>query len=312
MPENDLRILSWLLTTNSGSEPEKFNSVVDWKRHHDSALQAWKEPVDRAIAGGFLSNCPAYAFAAGYWAALHRLLPDLPAEPVPALCVSEEQGAHPAKIKCRLEKHGTMWRLTGKKHFVTCGREAELLLVAASTGIDSAGKNQLRLVRVNKQQADITFLPLDKPLTILPEISHGQIEFSNVGVSPDNILPGDGYLAYIKPFRTIEDLHVMAAIMGYLMYIGKRFDWPQPVKAQLIAHLLTIRTIALANYTAPAIHIATAGAIASVQSFLKTLETSWNLVDAPIRSAWQRDRSVLEIAADARARRLAAAWQQFT
>jgi len=311
MPENDLRILNWLLTTNPASEPGTFESVVHWKRHHDQILHAWQEPVDMAIAGGFLADCPAYAFAAGYWAALHRLLPDLPPDPIPALCISEEHGAHPARIKCRLEKHDSKWLLNGNKHFVTCGREAELLLVAASTGIGSDGKNQLRLVQVNKEQAGITLLPLAKPLAILPEISHGRIEFTQVSVSLDNVLPGDGYRDYIKPFRTIEDLHVMAAILGYLVRIGMLFEWPRTKLEQLLSHLPTIRSLARADYAAPEIHIATAGALTAIQSLLETLDTCWNRVDDTLRSAWQRDRTVLNIAADARAARLAAAWQQF-
>jgi len=312
MPENNLRILYWLLTTNPGPEPEKFNSVVDWKRHNAKHLAPWTEPVDRAIAGGFLATCPAYAFSAGYWAALHRLLPDLSADPVPALCISEKQGAHPAVIKCRLEKQGAKWLLNGRKHFVTCGREADLLLVAASTGIGSDGKNQLRLVQVNKDRNGIAVKPLDKPLNILPEISHVQVEFTNISVAPASILPGDGYIRYIKPFRTIEDLHVMAAIVGYQMRIGLRFDWPQPVKEQLIALSVTIRSIAAADYNAHETHIVTGGVIAALQSFLESSEACWEKVAGPLHSAWQRDRAVLNIAAEARAKRLAAAWRQFT
>jgi len=312
MPDNDLLIIKWLLTTSPVSASANFDSVVHWKQQHDQTLLSWPEPVDRAIAGGFLANCPAFAFAAGYWAALHRLLPDLPSTPVPALCISEKHGAHPAGIQCQLEKKGAKWLLDGKKHFVTCGREAELLLVAASTGVDSDGKNQLRLVQVGAQQAGITFLQLDKPLAILPEISHCQIEFTKVRLSPDQILPGDGYQAYIKPFRTIEDLHVMAAILGYIMRIGTLYDWPQPSKEQLFSQLLTIRAISLADYAAPETHIATGGAFASLQTYLQNLETCWRLVDKSIHSAWLRDQAVLNIAADACARRLSAAWQQFT
>ena len=256
-----------------------------------------------AIAGGFLSPCPAYAFAAGYWAALYRLLP--------GLCISEKHGPHPAKIECRLEKAADRWLLNGKKHFVTCGREAELLLVAASTGTDPDGKNRLRMVRVGKGQNGITVKPLDQPIAILPEISHGVVVFSDVAVSPMDILPGDGYLTYIKPFRTIEDLHVMAANLGYLLRIGTLFEWPRPAREQLLALLLSVRTIARADFTAPEIHIATGGAIAALQLLIENLESCWDRVDPRTRSAWRRDRAVLDIAADARKKRLAAAWKQF-
>jgi len=311
MPKNDLQILKWLLTTKPEIHSGNFESVVHWKKQHEKELLSWPEPVDMAIAGGFLSDCPAYAFAVGYWAALHRLLPDLPKAPVPALCISEREGAHPAKIKCRLEKTADRWLLNGKKHFVTCGYEAELLLVAASTGTDPDGKKRLRLVRVAKVQSGITLKPLDKAIAILPEISHGAVEFSDVAISPEDILPGDGYLAYIKPFRTIEDLHVMAAIAGHLLRIGTHFEWPRPAREQLLALLLSVRTIARADFTVPEIHIATGGAIAALQLLLEKLESCWDRVDPRTRSAWYRDRTVLNIAADTRQKRLAAAWKSF-
>lgn len=311
MSKNDLQILNWLLTTQPNIHPEPFESVVHWKKQHDKALLAWSEPVDMAIAGGFLSGCPAYAFAVGYWAALHRLLPNLPKAPVPALCISEKESAHPARIKCRLEKTAAGWLLNGKKHFVTCGQEAELLIVAASTGTDTNGKNRLRMALVDKDQDGITVKPLEKPIAFLPEISHGVVEFSDAALSTDNLLPGDGYLAYIKPFRTIEDLHVMAAIVGYLLRFGIHYHWPHSAREQLLALLLTIRTIARADDGSPEIHIATGGAIAALQSLLEDLEPHWDLVDPQVHSAWQRDRVVLDIAGDARAKRLAAAWKQF-
>jgi acyl-CoA dehydrogenase len=313
MNENLIPIMNWLLTTSPEMHSGPFESVIHWKQQYENQLAAWSEPVDMAIAGGFLAECPAYAFAAGYWAALHRLLPNLSKLPVPALCISEEHGAHPGKIKCKLENcSADGWHLNGKKHFVTCGREAELLIVAASTGTDVAGKNQLRMALVDRHQSGIAVQPLEKPIAILPEISHGVVEFSNVAVSAESLLPGDGYPAYIKPFRTIEDLHVMAAILGHLLQIGTLFDWPHSTREHLLALLLSVRTIARTDFTAPEIHIATGGAIAALQSFLENLETCWDLVEPQIRSAWRRDRMVLDIASDARHKRLATAWRQFS
>ncbi len=311
MPENDFQIIKWLLTTHPEIHSGNFESVVHWKKQYEMELLSWSEPVDMAIAGGFLADCPAYAFAAGYWAALYRLLPDLPRAPVPALCVSEREGTHPAKIKCRLEKTGAGWLLNGKKHFVTCSREAGLLLVAASTGADPDGKNRLRLVQVNRDQIGIAVKPLEKPLAILPEISHGVVAFTDVAVSAAGILPGDGYLAYIKPFRTIEDLHVIAAILGYLLRISALFNWPPSSKERLVALVLAVRTTARDDFTTPAVHIATGGVIETLRSLLRQFEDHWDTVDPKIHQTWQRDRSVLDIAAGARTKGLAAAWQHF-
>ena len=64
-------------------------------------------------------------------------------------------------------------------------------------------------------------------LPFVPEISHGTVAFSDVPVDSGSILPGDGYSEYIKPFRTIEDLHVFAAILGFIFRIACLFRWPR-------------------------------------------------------------------------------------
>jgi len=313
MPKNDLQILKWLLTTTPEKGSRNFESVVHWKKRHEKELLSWSEPVDMATAGGFLANCPAYAFAVGYWAALQRLLPDLPKAPIPALCISEKHGAHPGKIKCRLEEGAAdNWTLNGKKHFVTCGREAELLIVAASTGTNVAGKNQLRMALVDRHQSGIAVQPLEKPIAILPEISHSVVKFSDVAVAGADILPGDGYLSYIKPFRTIEDLHVLASILGYLFRVASLFDWPNNLKEQMIAQLLAIRTTSIADFRAAEIHIASGGVTESFNCLLSNIEAYWNLVDHETQNRWKRDRTVLNVARTVRQKRLVNAWLCFS
>ena len=41
-----------------------------------------------------------------------------------------------------------------------------------------------------------------------------------------DLLPGDGYDIYLKPFRTIEDIHVHAALIGYLVGVARRLEAP--------------------------------------------------------------------------------------
>src|SRR5260221_9404342 len=61
----------------------------------------------------------------------------------------------------------------------------------------------------------------------VPEVPHAQLEFRNLALSDADLLPGDGYASYVKPFRTIEDIHVQAAVLSYLMREGQRLSWPQ-------------------------------------------------------------------------------------
>src|SRR5258706_8333879 len=61
----------------------------------------------------------------------------------------------------------------------------------------------------------------------VPEVPHAQLQFANLQVDESAILPGDGYDQYVKPFRTVEDIHVQAAVLSYLMREGQRLAWPQ-------------------------------------------------------------------------------------
>ena len=50
----------------------------------------------------------------------------------------------------------------------------------------------------------------DRPPTpFAPEIPHARITLANVTVRDEDVLPGDGYARYLKPFRTIEDTFVL-------------------------------------------------------------------------------------------------------
>jgi hypothetical protein len=62
-------------------------------------------------------------------------------------------------------------------------------------------------------------------MPLIPEVTHGVVDFTNASISPENVLPGDGYASYMKVFRTIEDIHVNAAILGHCTMSGLRNDW---------------------------------------------------------------------------------------
>src|SRR5262245_25603109 len=95
---------------------------------------------------------------------------------------------------------------------------AQSLLVVASTG-NVDGKNRLRVVRVPANAAGVRIEPAVAPF--VPEIAHARVTLDGVRVSAGDLLPGDGYDDYLKPFRTIEDLHVHGALLGYLIGVAR-------------------------------------------------------------------------------------------
>jgi acyl-CoA dehydrogenase len=313
MGEKQLRIIDWLLTKGTKTMPEAEKEFHAWRQIFYRQTNDWPAPVDRAIIGGFISDCVAYAFAAGYGSALQSLVPELPKDKITSFCVTESGGAHPRAINTNLSpvnsdaETSQSFTLTGKKKYISCANEADLILVAASEGIYEDGKNRIRMVKVDSKAPGVTITPM-KEIELVPEISHGTVSFNNVAVREADLLAGDGYLHYIKPFRTIEDLHVTAAVLGYLFRMACRYGWEREIKQQLLGLIVTIRPLALSDPAAPSIHIVTGDLLDRTQELIERINPCWETADKDIRDAWNRDKVLMSIAGKARIQRLDTAW----
>ena len=267
------------------------------------------------MIGGFIADRTAYAFAAGYESALRRLVPGLPARAIVSFCVTEEKGGHPSSVRStlrRAEDGGARpWTLNGAKKFITMAEEAELLVVAASVGTSPDGKNMIRMALLRKDDPGVAIRSMTG-LPFVPEISHGTMTFSDVRLGEDDILPGDGYRDYIRPFRTIEDLHVFAAIAGFLVRVACVYGWPADVIERTASLIACTRALAQEDPSSPATHIAVGGLHAQFAALLEGASPHWGLVDEKTRACWERDRALLRVAENARAKRLETAWSSFT
>ncbi|HEX2568032.1 MAG TPA: acyl-CoA dehydrogenase family protein [Polyangia bacterium] len=311
-------LLEWLLSSPAlepKDTPQEDGPQEDWWTAYLAAAHPWATPLERAAVGGFIADRLAYAFAAGYHNALRALLPGLPGLPddhPAALCITEDGGAHPRAIATRLEPtaegHG---RLIGTKRWATLADRARVLFVAASLGQTPDGRNQLRLVRVPADAPGVT-LTLMPETPFIPEIRHATVRFDGAPVSAADIYPGDGYQRYIKPFRTVEDLHVHAALVGHLLGVARRHRWPRESCEQLATFLAALRTLADAPPASAAIHVTLAGLLELFNRFLSETQAHWQLVDADTRTRWQRDQGLLAVAARARGQRREVAWQALT
>ncbi len=263
-------------------------------------------PIDRALQGGAAADRLGFAFAAGYREALRALVPDL--EDVAALCITEDKGNHPRAIETALvEVAPDAYELTGKKKWATGGSLAQTLLVAAKLG-EEAGRPRLRLVRVRADAPGVTMIPMAQPF--VPEIPHAEIHLERVAVREPDLLPGDAYTTYIKPFRTVEDIHVHAALLGYLVGVAVRHALPRTLVERLLALAHATRALAERDRAAPELHVVLAGTLALVPPVLAELEAAWSALGGHEWTRWQRDRVLLQVAETARAARLAKAWEQ--
>jgi acyl-CoA dehydrogenase len=294
-------LLRFLLT--EPPVPAPLGSVGDWWAQHLRLAARFPTPVDFALAGGFAAERMGYAFASGYHAALCSLFPGMGREQRAALCVTEAEGGHPAVMRTRLTgAEGGPSRLEGSKAFVTLGQAADVLWVVASEGVDEQGRNRLRVVRLDARRPGVTLTELP-PTPFVPEVPHAELHLHEVEVTPEEVLPGDGYARYVKPFRTVEDCHVHAALLGWLLRVGRRAGWPEAVREELLALAVAMRGLALADPTSPAVHLALGGTLDLCQRLVDGLEPLWARVDASTREGWARDRALLRLAGKVRAKR---------
>ena len=302
-------VLDTLLTLEP---PGPFTSVgafrAAWRLECLALLDG--NPIDHALLGGALADRLGYAFSAGYAAALRRLVPALGLETHACLCVTEAGGGHPRAIRTTLVADGDTFRLTGAKRWATLAGEGDVLLVAASEGW-TGDRNRVRLVSVPADAPGVRCEALP-PTPFTPEIPHYEVSLDEVRVDAAAVLPGDGFTAYVKPFRTIEDLHVSAATAAYLLSTARRLQWPVELAAGLAAVVVTLRGLANAPPDAPGVHLALAGALSSLRELARASEPAWAASGDPDGAGrWVRDAPLLGIAEKARAARLASAWATF-
>ena len=297
-------VLDLLLAAGEPSAPA---DLEGWWIRHVRAVSGYRLPVDRTIAATSQLDRLAYVVASAYIEALHQLIPRIGTAKV-ALCATEGRGAHPRAIETRLEPDGSGWRLSGEKAFVTLGAHADELLVVATTGDGPDGRPRLRLADVPARRVGVTLEPL-AATPFAPELPHARARFAAVRVEPDELLPGDGYSRYLKPFRTVEDVHVHAALLAFLVGVARRSGWARSVQQELLALLVAARGLAGMNPSDRTCHLALAGLITRTRLLLEESRDEWTCVEPELRARWERDRPLLDVASSARAARLEAAWR---
>lgn len=269
--------------------------------------------VERAIWGGFHADRLGYAFVGGYGAALSKLVSTAEKleRPLPArvcLCATEAGGGHPRSIASRLDKQGGALVLNGEKTFATLATLAEELLVVASRGVEADGKARLRVVRVRPNAPGVTMRNREET-PFAPELPHAIVTFQNVVVENEDVLPGDGYEAYLKPFRTIEDTHVIAATVGYLAGVGRTYGFSRDAIAECVSTSLALVDVSARDASKAMTHIVLAGILASVRRLVGSLGDEWSKVDSEERARWQRDLPLLMVAEVVRNKRTERAFE---
>ena len=282
------------------------SSLSEVWRVYDGERASGRSPFSAAIQVASRVDRLGFAFAVGYPAALEHMIG--PIELPCALCVTEAGGNSPRAIATTLEPTDHGYRLRGAKSFVTLGTLAKTLFIACRTGERPDGRPELALVRVPADRDGVVLHEL--PATpFAPEVPHARVELQDVEVTPIERLPGDGYLDYVKPFRTIEDIHVLGAALGYLAGLALRVRGPADLIAELGAALVALDAIRTEPALDPRVHVALHGVLLQVKRLLESSALARLLESVPDdeRARWSRDWKLLEVASKAREARFARA-----
>ena len=283
------------------------DGLEGWKSALHELRLAWPDPASCAVIAGLHAPSVAFAFAAGYQCAIARLSGYETG--FAALCVSERGGNRPRDMQCRLDASGDGWRLNGEKSYVTGATHATTLYVAATAGVDAAGRQRIRLLRVAADAPGVTIRRLPD-LAFAPELPHAAVNFDNVAVEEAALLPGDGYERYVKPFRSIEDIHVELALLGHLLRQTRATPGSESLQARLLGQVALLRAIAAMPPEDAATHLLLAGNRQVFEALLAALEAAWRAGNPDFHALWMRDRALLQVAGTARAARTAKAWEQ--
>ena len=279
--------------------PERLPAVTDLAEGFATLLHQLGNvtPFELAVAGGRRMATPGLAFLVGYQAALRMLWPSAPPS-LGALCATEQRSLRPADMQTRLSD----LRLSGRKDFVTAGDAADWLLIAARSE-EPGEKPRLSLAVVYPGEPGVRVEKLPA-LPLMPDISHGRLHLDGALCE---LLAGDGWDAYVKPFRSLEDVYVLSAMTAWLYGVGQDSGWSQPLLLRLLALLAGCAEASRQPPNNPAGHVLLGGLFAQFDALKNEIDQALAEGNPEWAQMWQRDQSVMQLAAAARAKRLAKA-----
>ncbi len=296
MGETGLPLLDVLMGAAGAVRKQSLPEV--WKAYQRERA-AGAPPFTAAVAVASQVDRLGFAFAVGYPAALEHMVEGvrLPC----ALCVTEANGNSPRAIETTLERKGDRYELRGTKTFVTFGSYAETLIIVARVGEKPDGRPDLAVVRIPSSRDGVVLQELPET-PFMPEVPHTSVQLDGVEVLANERLPGDGYLDYVKPFRTIEDIHVLGATLSYLVGLARRTRAPTTLIAELSADLVALDRLRDGPPLDPRVHVALHGVYRHVTRFVGSEDFARLLDSAPDdeQDRWERDQALLRVASKAR------------
>ncbi|WP_111655490.1 acyl-CoA dehydrogenase family protein [Isoalcanivorax indicus] len=302
--------LGWLLQTRLPESGQR--NLSDWLASWRCLAEQHPAPVTLALRGGFVADRLGWAFAAGYQAAMRAAFPG--GGMTEAFCATESSGQKPRDLTTALTRTAVGVVLDGAKSWSTFGAACDYLLVVARdpAAEEQAGRPVLRVIRVPASAPGVAFTA-QSPLPFISEVPHTAVTFTGVTLPESALLQGDGYSDYLKPFRTIEDIHVTLAMLAHALREVRRVNAAGDTAgllAELGVCLAACAHLAAASPLAPSTHLL----LETVQQQATALYGRVGerlLASGDVAAArWQRDTPIFGVAGKARALRVQRAREQ--
>jgi len=267
----------------------EFTSTKDWAKTYYQLVKDMP-PFEKAILGGFSCQQFSFAFLAGYQAALAHMFPTIAPNKLKALCVSEEKGGHPKAIQTTLIDN----QLSGLKTYVTAGSDVEHLLVLCKTDKTINGRPQLKMVHLPKGAEDTALINFE--LSFMKDIKHGKLTMEGTQITESQILAGDGFADYTKPFRTLEDICVSAAYQAMLLRQAIDQQWADKLRDQILLNIYTLKNLLTLPLLAPETHLLLAANEANFENLLPGIALNIEQTASPaFKADWAMNKKVINL-----------------
>ena len=132
----------------------------------------------------------------------------------------------------------------------------------------------------------------------------GRKDFVTAAEAADWLLVGDGWDAYAKPFRSIEDLHVLTALVAWLYGVAQESGWAQTLQLRVLGLLTGCAEVSRLHVNATSTHVLLAGLFAQFAALRPEIDAAMAVGPTQWAALWQRDCNLLDLARTAREKRL--------
>jgi acyl-CoA dehydrogenase len=316
--------------------PASFEDMSTWFQAHQTLTASIENSIERSIISGL--NCAqlSFVFSGAYQSAMECMF-SAERNKIAAFCHTERGVLKPRDMQTRFARASgsgsgsgsettletDTFSCSGTKHFVSGGQQAQSLFVSA---IAEDGLT-VKVLKLDPTQEGVHIEPA-AALPFLPELSHGTLSLNKAQCRATDIMEGDGYSNYIKPFRTCEDLHILAGIGAYRLKLAWQqlaLTKEQPSSGQLapveckqenqalvqslLHQLFSIHALSQQPFNDPLMHLALADTKQKLEAALTRHDKTFAQELPEVFVLWERDKALLLLADKAQKTRTISAWQ---